>query len=211
VLVTPVVVAVDGLPEPAQPQAYVITIIIGQVVLQGVRFTSPVMYLDVSTERELPQLWPVRGRVGWPGGTIVDDAAFVCFSRGGDLRVSEPHISLRPWGPATDLAPSTVVGSMVELPLICGEHVAFYPGVLMHEATIWGRFYAFISACDCGRAYLIETEADGAHCKAAGDPAAIAARYETLPGREFLVEDDGGMFVCKRLTEQVDPAGAQRT
>src|SRR6266704_5628059 len=46
-----------------------------------------------------------------------------------------------------------------------------------------GRFYAFITSCECGTAYRIETEADGVHCKAAGDPAAISEQYEALPVR----------------------------
>ena len=47
-----------------------------------------------------------------------------------------------------------------------------------------GRFYAFVVSCDCGIAYLIHTEPDGAHCRLAGDPAGIAERYDYLPGNE---------------------------
>jgi hypothetical protein len=39
-------------------------------------------------------------------------------------------------------------------------------------------------SCDCGIAYLIHTEPDGAHCQAAGDVMEIAERYDHLPGDE---------------------------
>ncbi len=62
-----------------------------------------------------------------------------------------------------------------------------------------GRFYAFITPCECGTAYRVETEADGAHCKAAGDPAAISEQYEALLGQEYVINDKAGSFWCKPL------------
>jgi len=47
--VTPLVVAVDGLPEPAWLEAYLMTIVLGQLVLHGVRFTTPSLSLNLST------------------------------------------------------------------------------------------------------------------------------------------------------------------
>jgi hypothetical protein len=105
---------------------------------------------------------------------------------------------VRPWSQATELTASQLVGSMIELPTICGKHVAYYPAVLATEA-MRGRFHAFITSCECGTAYRIETEADGAHCKAAGDPKAISEQYEALGGEEYVIEDEGGTFWCKRL------------
>jgi len=40
------------------------------------------------------------------------------------LQVAQPHLTLQPWKPATELAASQLVGSMIELPTICGKHVA---------------------------------------------------------------------------------------
>lgn len=57
-----------------------------------------------------------------------------------------------------------------------------------------GRFYAFIISRVCGTAYRIETEADGAHCKAAVE------QYEALPGEEHVINDEGGSFWCKQLS-----------
>jgi hypothetical protein len=198
--VTPLVVAIDGIPEPVQPQAYLVTIVLGHLIIHGVRFTTPGFQLEPFTRQALPQLWPVKDRVDWPGGDTVDDNTFLCFSGGKDLLVQVAHVSLGPWKPATDLDPSRAVGSMIQLPTICGKHVVYYPGVLAREAML-GRFHAFMTSCECAQAYLIQTEADGAHCKWAGDARAITAKYEALPGQELTIEDEGGTFVCKRLVD----------
>jgi len=87
---------------------------------------------------------------------------------------------------------------MIKLPTICGKHVAYYPAILVHEA-MHEKFYAFTVSCDCGVAYLIHTEPDGAHCKAAGDPAAITEMYDELPGNEDEFTNEIETFRCKRL------------
>ena len=80
---------------------------------------------------------------------------------------------------------------------MCGKHDYAYPMVLLEEA-LRGRFYAFATACECPRAYLIQTEIDGAHCKGAGDFEGISQMYEDLPGDELIISDEMG-FVCKRM------------
>jgi hypothetical protein len=70
---------------------------------------------------------------------------------------------------------------------------------LISEA-MHGRFYAFVVSCDCGIAYLINTEPDGAHCKAAGDPAAIAEQYGRLAAREDTFANASVTFLCKALS-----------
>jgi hypothetical protein len=127
VWVTPLVVAIEGLPEPDRPQGYAMTIVLGQLVMHGVRFTTPSLQVEGTTRQELPQLWPADSSIEWPAGTTVDDTTFLGFAGGKDLRSMEHHIQLRPWKPATDLADSRAVRGMVELPTICGEHVAYYP------------------------------------------------------------------------------------
>jgi hypothetical protein len=87
---------------------------------------------------------------------------------------------------------------MVELPTICGQHVVHYPTRLVNDA-MRGRFYAFMTACECPTAYLIHTEVDGAHCKAADTAEAISALYESLPGEEYVIADQHGLFTCKQL------------
>jgi hypothetical protein len=85
------------------------------------------------------------------------------------------------------------------------EHVVYYPTDLANEA-MRGRFYAFMTACECPTAYLIHTEADGAHCKAADSANAISALYESVQGEEYVIEDEHGMFTCKRLATPSGPA-----
>lgn len=196
--VTPLAVIVEGLPEADRPQAYGLTVVLGQLVVHGVRFTTPSLQVELSTRQELPQLWPMTGPVRGSGGVPVDDAAFLGFAGGKDLRSTEPHIEVRPWRPATELAAGRAVQGMVELPTICGKHVAYYPAGLVDEA-MGGRFYAFGTACECGTAYLIHTEPDGAQCKAAGTEETISELYEHLPGEQWELRDEHGMFACKLL------------
>jgi len=194
--VTPLAVRVDGLPEPDRPQAYAMTILLGQLVLQGVRFTTPSLQVHVSTR--LPQWWPPTGSITWPTGTPLNDDGVLDFAGGKDFRSTEQYIELQPWRPATELTPSQLVDGMVELPTICGKHVAYYPAELASEAT-HGRFYAFATTCECPIAYLIHTKPDGAHCKAADTAEVVTGLYESLPGEEYAIEDYEGCFYFKRL------------
>ncbi|MYX25828.1 hypothetical protein GTY75_03935 [Streptomyces sp. SID8381] len=196
--VTPLAVRVDGLPEPDRPQAYAVTILLGQLVLQGVRFTTASLQVELSTRLELPEFWPLAGPVTWPSGTPLEDDGFLDFAGGKGFRSTEQHIHVQPWKRATELEPSRAVGGMVELPTICGKHVVYYPAALVGEA-MRGRFYAFGTACECPMAYLIHTEPDGAHCKAADTAEGISELYEALPGTQYEIEDDDGSFWCKRL------------
>lgn len=198
--VTPLVVTAEGLPELDRPQGYAMTIVLGQLVLHGVRFTTPSPQVEVTTRQELPQLWPMAEPVTWPSGVPVDDAAFLGFAGGKDVRSLERYIQVRPWKPATELPETRAVGGMMALPTACGKHVAYYPAGLVDEA-MRGRFYAFCIACECPNAYLIHTEPDGAHCKAVDTMEAISELYESLPGEEYVIEDDYCIFPCKRLTE----------
>lgn len=194
--VTPLAVRVDGLPEPDRPQAYAMTILLGQLVLQGVRFTTPGLQVRVSTG--LSQLWPPAGPITLPSGTPLNDDGFLNFAGGKGFRSTEQHLEFQPWRPATELKPSQLVGGMVELPTICGKHVVYYPAALVSEA-MHGRFYAFGTACECPMAYLIHTEPDGAHCKAADTAEIVSGLYEALPGNEYTIEDYDGRFYYKRL------------
>jgi hypothetical protein len=194
--VVPQVVAMDGLPELDTPQAYAMTLVLGQLVLHGVRFTTTEFHIDLATERDMPCLWPGDGPVAWPEGKPVSED-FLRFSAGKELRSLQPGVEIRPWKAATDLV-SHRVGSMVELPTICGKHVAYYPQVLIDEARR-RRFYVFWTGCECGLGYLVETQDDGAHIKKGGPPAAIEQIYNSLSGDEYVHEDENGRFACKAL------------
>jgi hypothetical protein len=195
---TPLVVTVDGLPEPEFPDGYVTTIVLGQLLVQGVRMTTTGLELAIGTKQDMPRIWPDVVTARWPEGDAVDDPRYEPFALGKDLRVQEPHVNLHPWKPATELPASLRVGDMIELPTICGKHVASYPSILVEEA-MRGRFYAFVVSCSCGIAYLIHTEPDGAHCKAGGDPAGIAEQYDQVHGAEDAFANGSATFRCKRL------------
>jgi hypothetical protein len=195
---TPLVVVVDGLPDPEFPQGYLMTILLGQLLLQGVRMTVRGLDLTVGTQQNMPRIWPRVAAASWPEGDPVDDGFYEAFALGRHLQVKEPHVNLRPWKPATELPASALAGDMIELPTMCRKHVAYYPSVLVGEA-MHGRFYAFVVSCDCDIAYLIHTEPDGAHCKAHGDPHGIAERYDQLSGAEDNLTNGSVTFACKRL------------
>jgi hypothetical protein len=203
--VTPLVVYVDGQPEPQQPHAYLMTILLGHLVLQGVRFTTPSLEVALLTRQALPRLWPDEGPIDWPAGTAVDEAGLLSFCAGKDLLAAEPVV-VAPWRHATDLDESRSVGSMIEMDAICGKHVVYYPAAIARLAMN-GTFHAFVISCGCGVAYLVETQSDGAHFKAAGTNAAVESRYDLLAGREVAITDAGDIFICKRLTGAVEVGG----
>lgn len=196
VWVTPLAVAVEGLPEPDLPNGYAMTIALGALLIHGLRFTHLPFALDIATEDSLQPLWPVAGDLELSEPTLTDDE-YLALARGRRFVTPELEVLLRPWLPASDLTESELVGSVVELPLLCGKHVANYPADLVHEARR-GRFYWFMTGCECGKGYLIHTENDGAHAKAADTPERIEAQYEAIVGTEFELESAYGGFIVKR-------------
>jgi hypothetical protein len=196
--VTPMVVMVEGLAESETPQAYVMTVILGEVILQGVRFTTPGLEFEVVAGEGFIQIWPSTRAVDWPPNPAVDDDTFVeVVSKGLHLTSNVRYVALRPWRPATDLPESGTDRSMVKLPTPCGRHHVLYPGALVRAARR-GVFHYFMTACECEKAYLVKTQSDGAHFKAEGSGPEIEAAYEALLGDELVFQDEGGQFVCKR-------------
>ncbi|MFZ0173011.1 MAG: hypothetical protein WAL04_15110 [Acidimicrobiales bacterium] len=204
--VAPLVVAIDHAREPERTQGYATTISLGHLVLQAVRFTTPALALEVTTRRALPQLWPPGQAMSVASTPRVDDHGWLSFSGAREFLTAEPHVRLVPWKAATELAESKAVGPMVELPTICGKHTVYYPATLVDQARR-GRYYAFPSLCECDIAYLIETESDGAHCKASGSAESIIQMYEEMVGEEFVITNEGGRFVCRALTSASEVAG----
>jgi hypothetical protein len=189
--------------EPDYPHGYVFTVVVGELLLQGVRFTTPTLQVGLSSRRGIPQLWPPIGQVRWPGGAMLDDASYLDFAGGRELHVTEPPLELHPWKPATGGPECRQVGAMFEWDALCGQHVIYFPTRLASEA-MYGRRYAFETSCECGSAYLIVAEADGAHLRLAGEPEAISELYEALSGEDYILQDAGGTFVCKHLTGPVN-------
>jgi hypothetical protein len=194
----PFTVRVAGMPEPDLPAGYALTIVLGELVVHGMRFVSPASEIDVTMDLGMPQLWPSRMPVQWPAGRPCTEDEFLRFSAGKMLRSAIEHIELKPWTHAAELPQSSVVGDKVEVPALCRKHVLYYPIALLREVSR-GRFYAFATACECPNAYLLQTEPDGAHCKAAGPAEGISMMYEDLPGDEVIIPGAGGNFLCKRL------------
>jgi hypothetical protein len=197
VRVTPLSLNVDGLPESDIPHAYSMTIALGELILHGIRFTSLPFYVDIATQLRLEQIWPAMEVPASLSLDVTEDE-FLPLSRGRGFVVSEPALTLQPWKPATELPEGDLVGSTVELPALCGKHVLYYPPALVHEAMA-GRFYWFMTGCECEVGYLIRTETDGAHAMYADTPELIEAQYEAIVGEEFIFEDANGPFFFKRV------------
>ncbi|WP_433651605.1 hypothetical protein ACQP2C_03125 [Micromonospora zamorensis] len=196
--VTPLAVRIPGIAEPDRPQCYAMTIVLGKLALQGLFFTTPALEIDVTMGLGMPQIWPPKGPVGWPIGQPCTEEMFRRFANGEMLRSAVESVELRPWSPATELPQSVIVDGKVHVPALCGKHSYRYPAVILAEA-LRGRFHAFATGCACPQAYLIQTEADGAHCKAVGAAEGISDMYEDLPGTEVVIHDEAGVFFCKRL------------
>lgn len=196
--VTPLAVRIQGIPEPKMPQAFIFTIVLGNLVMQGLRFVAEKLEIDMISAPNMRQIWPCREAVSISLEGSCDRDSFLCFADGKKLQSTITGVKLSPWSPAVNLPQSKIVNGMVELPLMCGKHVAYYPLALLQDA-LYGRFYVFATMCECSVAYLIKLERDGAHCRAAGDPQEIAKIYEEELGEEVMIGDHGGSFFCKYL------------
>jgi hypothetical protein len=202
VRVTPMILRDPERASSKVPDAYAMTIVLGALVLQGLRFTAPDVHLHPKTSRGLPQLWPPQGHgTDWPGGREIGDEDFLRFSTGKEFELSVSDRKLLPWAPAVDLEESQLIGGAVALPTMCGEHVAHYPAAIA-EMGIGGRFFAFVVDCDCPRSYLIETQLNGAHCKSEGTADFIEGQFNAIPGAEINLNFPTGRFRCKRLDKR---------
>jgi hypothetical protein len=195
--VTPVIMTFDGLTEPEYPHGYVMTLVLGELLMQGVRFTSSWLELPLIPDQGFGQIWPASANVRWPAGQTVDDQDFQAVAIGANL-VSNKLPQVRPWKPAVELSRSTLRGSAVRLPTPCGKHAVFYPAILAIRGR-QGIRHAFVTSCECERAYLVVTEPDGAHFKAEGAAQQVEALYEELVGEEHRHDDGQGCFVYKLL------------
>lgn len=200
--VTPMVAFVEGLGVPAVPQAYAMTLVIGRLLLQGLRFTLPLLEFEVQNTLGLAPMWPTQGVVPWAQGEDVGDEQLLKVGKGLNLRPRDRRFVLTPWKPAVDLEDSVAEGESVRLPTPCGVHFVLYPGHLVAEASR-RVFYAFMTACECPKVYLVVTELDGAHFKSdAADDAGIAAlvrSYARMAGEEVILSTSHGEFACKRV------------
>ncbi|MFZ0229305.1 MAG: hypothetical protein WAL41_20710 [Mycobacterium sp.] len=197
--VTPFVVEViDAGTPPDTPSGYTMTLVLGKLLVHGVRFTEPALQMELTTSRGFLDIWPPTDTFPWPTAGVADDANLDQMNRAKALVSQTKGVRLSPFKPATELPPSTVEGDLIGLPLYCGKHEAFYPAALAQETLRTGNNYVFLTGCPCLLGYIIRTEADGAHMKRWGEPEAIEAAYEEWPGEEFVVEDQYGTIFFKR-------------
>lgn len=199
--VTPMVVKIDRVPAPERPHGYLVTIILGRLLLHLLRFTTPRLAIDVSAGDELSELWPAVAGKASLGIKGIGDKWINKVEKGDAVRSRVPGVLLEPWKPATELPESTLQDSMVKMPTPCGKHFIFYPAGLA-AAGIRGTSHVFLTDCECGKGYLVVTERDGAHFKLEGSREAVTAAYERAFGEELTLDDENGVFWCKRLSRE---------
>ncbi len=197
--VTPFVIEVIGTNSPRDiPSGYAMTLALGKLLVQGVRFTAPELQVELATEMGFLDIWPPQDTFPWPTRGVADDDQLERMNQAKTFVVQSEGVRLSPFKPATELPASTLEGGdLIRMPLYCGKHEAFYPAALAGETLRTGKHYVFLSGCECPLGYIIRTEADGAHMKRWGEPAAIEATYEEWPGEEFVIEDANGVFFFK--------------
>jgi hypothetical protein len=197
--VTPFVIEVLGADSPPDiPSGYAMTLVLGKLLVQGVRFTAPALQVELTTEWGFLDIWPPQDTFPWPASGVADDETLDRMNQARTFVVQPHGVRLSPFKPATELPRSALEGrDLLRLPLYCGKHDAFYPAALAGETLRTGKQHVFLTGCECPLGYIIRTEADGAHMKRWGEPAAIEEAYQQWPGEEFVIEDANGVFPFK--------------
>jgi hypothetical protein len=196
---TPFVIEAVGADSPPDiPSGYAATLALGKLLVQGVRFTQPALQVELMTQRGFLDIWPPQDALPWPNDGQADDEILDRMNQAKTFAVQTKGVQLKPFKPATELPASTLEDDdLMRLPLYCGKHDGFYPAALAGETLRTGTHYVFLSGCECPLGYIIRTEADGAHMKKWGEPAAIEQAYEEWPGEEFVIKDSNGVFFFK--------------
>lgn len=179
VWVTPVAVGVRGLSEPEEPHGYAITLVLGSLLIHGLRFTHLPFAVDLAAKQGLREFWP--GSDEGPLQNVASDHNFLALAQAREFVLAEPQLTLGPLASLMDSPPSEQVGSMLRMPTPCGNnHFVYYPAYLAHQG-MRGKYHWFYAACPCAT-YLVRTERDGAHVKSAGKPDRVLAEFDQLPG-----------------------------
>jgi hypothetical protein len=103
-----------------------------------------------------------------------------------------------------DLPHNRQVGSLIELPTPCRQHVVFCPAQLGIAAKDEHRYHTFHTSCECGRAYLVALQDDGAHLRVEASPEAISELCEATPWPEQVLEEENGVFFYKEAPSLAD-------
>ena len=96
VRVTPLAVRIPDIPELGVPRGYAMTIVVGELALHGLIFTTLELEVDVTLELGMALLWPSDDQAEWPTGRPCTDESFLRFSDGQMLRSTVDHVAIRP-------------------------------------------------------------------------------------------------------------------
>ena len=124
----PFVIEVVGAQSPPEmPSGYVMTLALGRLLVQGVRFTQPALEVELVTEWGFLDIWPPTDTFPWPALGLADHTTLDRMNQAQTFVSQTAGVRLSPFTPATELPASILEGRLIRLPLACGEHEAFYP------------------------------------------------------------------------------------
>lgn len=185
-----------------RPVCYLTTIVLGDVILQGLKFTEPGMDVVVSNAPGMSLLWPSQISFALDGGRSFSKPTYLSLANGEALDTNVLGLALSPWKKATELPPSTLIDGRVRVPSACGEHFLSYPVELLRRAGA-GRYFAFVATCDCPISYLLEMGPHSIKYKAAGSETEIKRMYDDISGSEDSVADWVGELACREIGHNV--------
>jgi hypothetical protein len=199
VWVTPLAIETGPTPTAVTgPVAYSMTIAVADLLIHGLRFTNPLLAVDVVLRQDMVSIWPAQTAFDWNASIPQfgdDDLAEANYGR--LFRTNLESIRLAPDRASSDLPASELRGSLLFTRAFCGLHEVGYPSQLALDAIYPGIYHCFVTNCDCGVAYLYQAEADGVHMRLEGEPTAIAKIYKELPWNEEMLVIDGQSFFSK--------------
>ncbi len=80
--VVPVAVVLNDHDEPDRPTGYLMTILVGQLLLQAVRFTTSGLAINTVNVPAMQQIWPIRSLVERSSNQVVTDDEFLDLAGG---------------------------------------------------------------------------------------------------------------------------------
>ena len=84
------------------------TLVLGKLLVQGVRFTEPALQVELTTSSRLLDIRPLTDTFPWPTADVADDATLEQMNRANTLISQTKGVRLSPFKPAIGLPASHV-------------------------------------------------------------------------------------------------------
>ena len=138
--VTPFVIeVVDAGSPPDIPSGYAMTLALGRLLVQGVRFTEPALQVELTTEWGFLDIWPPTDTFPWPPVGVADDAALDRMNRAQTFISQTEGVRLSPFKPATELPASTPEGGPDAAAAVLRQARGVLSGGSWHRSAAHGK------------------------------------------------------------------------